>query len=140
MLKPLQKTQRTLDKEVEQAIRKTRVFCKQNWTTALLALPRILVTMCMSQHWWEGSTLASLMQFVGCVESQVHFPHLFRRNHGTTLSGEMVQLVTQFDRNQTCSDQSPLLARFFAVKLVLCYPLGCLHYMPCADARRGRSG
>ena len=35
---------------------------------------------------------------------------------------EMVQLVTQFARNQTCSDQSPLLARFFAVKLVLCYP------------------
>ena len=28
----------------------------------------------------------------------------------------------------------------FAVKLVLCYPLGCLHYMSCAGARRGRSG
>ena len=35
---------------------------------------------------------------------------------------EMVQLVTQSARNQTCLDQSPLLARFFAVKLVLCYP------------------
>ena len=35
----------------------------------------------------RNKVCASLMQFVGCVESQDNFPHLFRRNHGTTLSG-----------------------------------------------------